>query len=343
MKKRELIALAFAGFVIVMTTAGIFFYFMTKVPFAREFNPKEWEEREISYRKSATKYIRDRRPDIAVESLEQTVMPRNENNSVIDKLQKLYAESDDIVQSLEALRIRWEPDAALVEVGRKTYNTYCIACHGTDGKGSFDPTDASNLVDAPTDFSGESYASGKPEFKMKSTAWSPDVAPSDADIARVIRNGIPGTPMLAFEFSEKKVAAVTEFMKTYALVYWKYARRADELVPPEKPLGFGSEESVSLGRQLFKRACLSCHGDIETESPAMPGDLNSSRTIAGLKIRSRVRNLARDALKHGTGDEELYKTIALGLGGTPMGANSSLTSAELWNLVSYIKFVRKNH
>jgi mono/diheme cytochrome c family protein len=159
------------------------------------------------------------------------------------------------------------------------FREHCVHCHGVTGDG-MGPT-ATFLKPYPRD-----YRQGK--FKFTST---PTMAmPTSADLARVIRHGVPGTAMPAFEvaLSQPEVDALVEYVKylslrgqvEIALVLqiqdlnigatlptdratlvetvllpevekWKSAAQA--VIQPSKPPpeDFGSEASIAKGRELF--------------------------------------------------------------------------------------------
>jgi mono/diheme cytochrome c family protein len=159
------------------------------------------------------------------------------------------------------------------------FREHCVHCHGVTGDG-MGPT-ASFLKPYPRD-----YRQGK--FKFTST---PTMAmPTDADLARVIRHGVPGTAMPAFEvaLSQPEVDALVEYVKYLSLrgqveiglvlqiqdlnigatlptdratlvdtvllpevEKWKSAAQA--VIQPSKPPpdDFGSDASIAKGRELF--------------------------------------------------------------------------------------------
>ena len=77
-----------------------------------------------------------------------------------------------------------------VELGRQFFRTTCAVCHGPEG-------DSVAGVDL-----------GHSKFKRAS---------SDADIVQIIRSGIPGTSMPAFEdFSEEEAGAIIVYLRSMA-------------------------------------------------------------------------------------------------------------------------------
>jgi mono/diheme cytochrome c family protein len=159
------------------------------------------------------------------------------------------------------------------------FREHCVHCHGITGDG-MGPT-ATFLKPYPRD-----YRQGK--FKFTST---PTMAmPTDEDLARVIRHGVPGTAMPAFEvaLTQPEVDALVEYVKYLSLrgqveiglvlqiqdlnigatlpedratlvdtvllpevEKWQSAVQA--VIQPAKPPpdDFGSDASIAKGRELF--------------------------------------------------------------------------------------------
>jgi mono/diheme cytochrome c family protein len=174
---------------------------------------------------------------------------------------------------------------------RGIYRQQCGHCHGTTGDG--DGPTAALLNPYPRD-----YRRGL--FKFKSTERA--AQPTDLDLERVIRYGVPGTAMPAFDLLPKDdVAALVEYVKylsirgqtEYALAAaisdlsegedlkkdyqtlveeiltpiadkWRQANKA-VIQPPPKP-EWDLASSIKEGRELFygnKANCVKCHGPSE--------------------------------------------------------------------------------
>jgi mono/diheme cytochrome c family protein len=181
---------------------------------------------------------------------------------------------------IEKLRLAAGPvksDRAGVHSG--LFREHCVHCHGITGDG-MGPT-ASFLKPYPRD-----YRQGK--FKFTSTPTSE--MPTDEDLARVIRHGVPGTAMPAFEvaLSQPEVDALVEYVKYLSLrgqveiglvlqiqdlnigaklptdratlvetvlvpevEKWQSARGLVIAPMQPPPDDFGSEASIAKGRELF--------------------------------------------------------------------------------------------
>lgn len=83
------------------------------------------------------------------------------------------------------------------------FRQHCAHCHGISGDGA--GTTARSLNPYPRDF-----RLGK--FKYKSTPLGK--RPTDADLKRVLKNGVPGTAMLSFRtLPEKDIEALIDYVK----------------------------------------------------------------------------------------------------------------------------------
>lgn len=105
-----------------------------------------------------------------------------------------------------------------IEDGSRAFRTSCQGCHGPDG-------DEIAGVDL-----------GRGQFKRAST---------DADLVRIIRNGIPGTPMPPVNMSETQAARIVAYLRSVAA-----SKRS-----------VGAAGDAARGRSLFegKGQCATCH------------------------------------------------------------------------------------
>jgi len=81
-------------------------------------------------------------------------------------------------------------------------------------------------------------------------------------------------------------------------------------------IAFGQDATLAAGERLFHLHCAECHG-LDGEGGQGP-------------------NLTRGVFRHGSSDQAIYQTIAKGVPGTPMPANS-LSDVQLKQLVSYVR------
>jgi putative heme-binding domain-containing protein len=105
-----------------------------------------------------------------------------------------------------------------VETGSRYYSNYCSGCHGVEGNS----------------MAGANLSRGT--FKRAST---------DDELARIITNGLPGTPMPPSPFKPEQVSQIVAFLREFPNLRSRQASPGD----------------AARGKQVFesKGACLDCH------------------------------------------------------------------------------------
>ena len=210
-----------------------------------------------------------------------------------------------------------------MEAGKAVYEKYCVGCHGErgDGKGK----GARLLVVKPRDFTTGIY-------KFKSTPG--DSLPTDEDLMRVLVRGLPGTSMPSYRLlSEVERQSVIAYIKTFS-DRWQKERPPSAIAVPAPPQYVGSTESVKKGRAIYagKGGCALCHGS-NADGKSQLGQSLTDRWGNPVK----PANLRRAQFRAGSSPQDLFRTLKVGVAGTPMpGFAGTLTDNEIWHLVSYI-------
>jgi mono/diheme cytochrome c family protein len=211
-----------------------------------------------------------------------------------------------------------EADLAL---GRALYEAQdgCALCHGDLGQG--DGPAAPFLFPAPRDFTTGI-------FKVHSTPF----LPTDDDLLRTIGEGMPGTLMPSFaHLSLPERQALVDYVKTFSE---RFAAGSDEPVPIPDPPG-NVEELLTRGEEVYAEVrCDQCHG------PSGRGDGPSSDTLEdswGAPIVPYDFTIA-GRMKAGSTPEDQYRTLMVGIGGTPMPSYAEAIPSEedRWALVYYV-------
>lgn len=240
-----------------------------------------------------------------------------------------------------------EIDAATLNRGRDVYVRTCAACHGDEGDGR-GPA-APSLPVPPRDFT-------KGLFKYAGVPAG--ALPNDADLLRTLRRGLPGTPMLAWDLTERERRAVVHYIKTFS-PEWRSDVPPPAIVPTPDPYRTNVAEGVRRGEALFhvRAKCATCHGAYAGEarlqemSRALEGrelDLSTrpferrareSEFYAGDEpVRIVPPDFLEDQMKNGATLDELYRTIAAGVGGTAMPTwRGAIPEEDLWAIVHYTK------
>jgi cytochrome c oxidase cbb3-type subunit I/II len=208
----------------------------------------------------------------------------------------------------------------LLALGRQTYQSRCIGCHGPKGDGN--GAAATFLSPKPRDFT-------LGVFKFRTTPSGS--LPTDGDLYRTITRGVRWTAMPTWhELSDKERMAVAGYIKTFSKRFKEEA--------PEPPLLIGdppkaTPELVARGKELYVKAkCFQCHG------PGGKGDGPSAdemKDLAGFPIRPA--DFTRGQFKGGSSVRDIFRTMSLGLDGTPMPSFAdSMTEPERWAISYYV-------
>lgn len=86
-------------------------------------------------------------------------------------------------------------------------------------------------------------------------------------------------------------------------------------------------DSVSTGKRIYQRTCLTCHG------PTGKGD------GGGAGAGSQPADLTSGAWQHGGSDGEIFTTIHDGLSADMQGFSDRLSDTDIWNLVNFIRSI----
>lgn len=194
--------------------------------------------------------------------------------------------SDETLQSVRDL-----PGGETLASGLSVYAAECAACHGANAEGT---------TLAP--------ALNTDELRARMT---------DADLARVITNGVPGTLMAAWggALTPGEMDSVTQLIRR-----WPEIETAGIELPviEAEPLDM-SPEAIAQGEWLFNLTCSQCHGTGAYGSPMAPA-LNSQQFLAD------------------TPDAAIRQIIAQGVTGTAMPAwGGRLTDRDIDALVAYLR------
>src|SRR5437762_2415088 len=198
-----------------------------------------------------------------------------------------------------AMTVPARPD--LVDRGRTVYGQRCVGCHGADGDGN--GAAATFLSPRPRDFTAA-------VFKFRSTPSGS--LPTDGDLYRTITRGVRWTAMPTWhELPDKDRLAVITYIKTLSQ-RWKDEKPEPPVVRPTPPPA--TPALLARGKELYVKAkCWECHGDTGR------GDGPSSDQLKDdLKFPMRPAGFTKGQFKGGSDVTDIYRTMTLGLDGTPM-------------------------
>jgi mono/diheme cytochrome c family protein len=231
--------------------------------------------------------------------------------------------------------------------GARAYVQYCRACHGDkgDGKGPA----SKGLRPPPRDFTLGVF---------KFAAVPAGTLPHDEDLERIIRGGLHGTAMLAWDgIPEEKVHQIVQYVKTFS-PRWKEEEPGEVIAPPEDAWKGREGDGVARGKKLYHglARCQGCHPAFAPKPFIFEATKELTGTASldfredmygptltdsehGVKLlppdftRSTLRSIRDEQHRL----EDLYRVIASGVGGTAMPTwHGSLPDEDLWALAHYV-------
>ncbi|MGH7775100.1 MAG: c-type cytochrome [Candidatus Binatia bacterium] len=218
--------------------------------------------------------------------------------------------------------LAWTVSASLaadaIPRGKAVYEAHCAVCHGVAGDGN--GPEAHRFFTRPSDLTRAS-------FKFRSTPSGS--LPTDQDLERTIRRGLPASGMVAQEhLSDTEIRDVIAYIKTLSPRWVESTPSKPISIVPPKNLA----SLLAKGKDLFKKAgCPECHG------PGGRGDGPSAGTLTSGGRPTRPADLTRRPFKGGDRSEDIYRALAVGIDGTPMPSyRDALEEEEIWALAVYV-------
>ena len=222
-----------------------------------------------------------------------------------------------------------EPQAE-ARIARANYDRLCLPCHGSlgDGNGPAAPW----LWPRPRNF-----ASG--EYKWRSTPIG--TPPTDDDLERAIRHGVPGTSMRDFGdvLSGSEIRGLIVILKQFSPQ--KFSQQPLASPAPEPP-----EINAALldeGKTAYTRlGCDKCHGQTGMgDGPSAKGlvkDDGTPETTYDLTTHTFRRPRSEDEHTQAARIQLIYRSLTTGLAGTPMPSFKDAGSTrEIWAVAAFVE------
>lgn len=233
-----------------------------------------------------------------------------------------------------------------LNLGYTTYVEYCVQCHGPKGDGN--GFAAKGLVPAPRNLTLGVYKFG--EVVAGGLLY-------DEDFAKIIRKGLHGTAMLAWDISDERLDAVTQYLKTFAPQVWEKAgaELGEKITLNKDPYGLARQSSaIEKGKEVYHMTanCYSCHrayATVEelnvmaknknTSAPTIDKDFyNSKLQDSEYGAKTLPPDFTWHEVRSASTVEELYVRLAAGVGGTAMPSwKGTLEDDEIWAVAYYVK------
>lgn len=211
--------------------------------------------------------------------------------------------------------------------GKAVYDKWCAECHGAKGAG--DGSAANYMLPRPRDFT-------KGVYQIRTTASGE--LPTDADLLRVIDDGMPGTAMPEWKtrLTSDERADLVAYLKSFSTFF---AGKAPAAITVARAPS-GSAESIADGRKAFATLeCFKCHGEQGR------GDGKSAPTLtddADQPIRAADLSASWN-FNGGSTVEQIYTRLRTGLDGTPMPSFTDavdakvVTDEQLWHVAQFVR------
>ncbi len=215
----------------------------------------------------------------------------------------------------------------------EVFATHCATCHGATGKG--DGPASYLLFPKPRDFTSGVY-------RFKSTY--DQAPPTKADVERNIRNGIARTAMPAFNsiLSDGEIASLIDYVLALNERPWPNLSVEPVSIPPRPEF---NASLIEQGQRVFvAMGCAPCHGETgRGDGPSAEGLLDAN------DYPLPPADFTTGVFKAGRTPEDLYRTVLVGVPGTPMPSFKAAMEANIkvegldpstdmvWALVAYIQ------
>ena len=205
--------------------------------------------------------------------------------------------------------------------GYALFVSQCARCHGMDGLGNGLGADSPTFGAAPRDLSAGHY---------RFISTDNGIA-SDADLKRVLTDGLPASGMPAFNtLSEPQLASLVSVLDGF----WKNRPEAGNTIDVGDVPAI-TQQMRDQGKELFNGMCSACHGQ------QGKGDGPAAIAIVDWKGNAvRPANLAIGMLKSGRDLKQIYLRIASGISGgkagSPLMPPFPLPAEQIWSIVGYL-------
>ena len=217
--------------------------------------------------------------------------------------------------------------------GKRVYERRCLGCHGENGDGN-GPAATFMYEMRPRDF-----RLGLFKFRLTESG----ALPTDGDLMRTITRGVRGTAMPTWHMlPDKDRLAVIQYIKQELAVDRSFDpdnpwRWFEQQTPPQ-PMYLvdppaASKGLVAQGEQVWEEAkCWECHGHGGEGDGEKADELEDDW---GFPIRPA--DLTLGLYKSGPNPDDIFRTIATGLNGTPMPSYiDSFSEQEIWALSYFV-------
>jgi mono/diheme cytochrome c family protein len=231
-----------------------------------------------------------------------------------------------------------------LEHGRAVYTGYCRPCHGAQGDGK--GPSAAGLQPPPRDLRLGVYKFG---------AVPAGQLPTDADFVRIIRGGLHGTAMQAWDVPVAELGDLIQYVKSFS-PRWQKETAGDPVVATPDPWQSREAEGVERGKRVYHglaQCAVACHPAYVTKAEiyAFTKELTSMNVTdfrvgyydpvakdSDYGVKILPPDFTFSPLRAGDAVGDIYRTVASGIGGTAMPTwKGVLPEPDLWALAHYVR------
>jgi mono/diheme cytochrome c family protein len=234
--------------------------------------------------------------------------------------------------------------AAQLRHGGELYTHYCRPCHGAAGDGN--GASAPGLRPPARDLRRGVY---------KFAAVAAGQLPNDDDFVRIIKGGLHGTAMLAWDVPAAELDDLIQYTKSFA-PRWQSEKPGEVIKAAPDPWTADDAGAVARGRRVYHglaQCAVACHPAYAPKAEIY----EATHLLSHIEVSAFRQDLYAPVAKDSdfgfkilppdftftpprAGDrlEDIYRGIAAGIGGTAMPTwKNVLSEADLWALAHYVK------
>jgi mono/diheme cytochrome c family protein len=234
--------------------------------------------------------------------------------------------------------------AARLRHGAEVYTHYCRPCHGATGAG--DGASAPGLRPPTRDLRRGIY---------KFAAVAAGQLPGDDDLVRIIRGGLHGTAMLAWDVPLAELDDLIQYTKSFS-ARWQTEKPGEPIRPGADPWLADQPGAVERGARVYHglaQCAVACHPAYAPRAEIYA----ATKELTHMELREFRADLYAPVAKDSdfgfkilppdftftpprSGDTlaDIYRSIAAGIGGTAMPTwKNVLPESDLWALTYYVR------
>jgi mono/diheme cytochrome c family protein len=228
--------------------------------------------------------------------------------------------------------------------GAAAFSHYCRACHGDAGDGA--GTSGRGLRPPPRDLRLGVY---------KFAAVPAGQLPNDSDFRRIIKGGLHGTAMLAWDVPDVELGDLISYVKAFS-PRWLSEKAGDPITLSTDPwAGDRQDAGIDRGKRVYHglaQCAVACHPAYATR----PEIFAFTKELTGMRVEEFRTDLYApvpkpsdfgttivppdftfNKLRAGEKPADIARTIASGIGGTAMPTwKNVLPDPDLWAMAHYV-------